>query len=232
VFSELCPFGPLLGNAQALSGPVEDSFREMAIKYGIWLLSGSMFEGAGDCVYNTASVIDPQGNIVGRYGKMSPFQTYQNNVASGDEFLVFDAPEIGRFGVYICYDMWFPETSRTLAKMEAEVILHPTMMDTIDRDVELSIARAIAVANQCYFFDVNGLGDGGVGSSIIVGPSGYVIHQADGAEETIPVEFPAYQKTAESETYLQGLGPLVKPERGANPELIIHEPIIEGEQPY
>jgi predicted amidohydrolase len=245
VFSELAAFGPLPGHAQPLPGPTEDSFREMAAKHQIWLLPGSMFEAAGDLVYNTASVIDPNGHVVGRYRKMFPFQPYENHVQPGSEFLVFDVPDVGRFGVSICYDMWFPETSRTLASMGAEVILHPTMTDTIDRDVELSIARATAVTNQCYFFDINGVGDGGVGSSIVVGPAGYIIHQAGGGEEMIPVEinlgrvrrerevgirslgqplksfrdrpvdFPVYSRTPESEAYLQSLGPLTKPHRGS-----------------
>ena len=84
--------------------------------------------------------------------------------------------------------MWFRETTRTLVAMGAEVILHPTMTDTIDRDVELSIARASAVTNQVYFFDVNGVGDGGVGRSIIVDPSGYVLHQAAAGAEIMPIE--------------------------------------------
>jgi predicted amidohydrolase len=245
VFSELAAFGPLPGHAQTLPGPAEDAFREMAAKHQIWLLPGSMFEAAGELVYNTASVIDPNGYVVGRYRKMFPFQPYENHVEPGTDFLVFDVPDVGRFGVSICYDMWFPETSRTLASMGAEVILHPTMTDTIDRDVELSIARATAVTNQCYFFDINGVGDGGVGSSIIVGPAGYIIHQAGGGEEMIPVEinlgrvrrerevgirslgqplksfrdrpvdFPVYSRTTESEAYLQSLGPLTKPHRGS-----------------
>ena len=245
VFSELAAFGPLPGHAQTLPGPAEDAFREMAAQHQIWLLPGSIFEAAGDLVYNTASVIDPNGHVVGRYRKMFPFQPYENHIEPGAEFLVFDVPDVGRFGVSICYDMWFPETSRTLASMGAEVILHPTMTDTIDRDVELSIARATAVTNQCYFFDINGVGDGGVGSSIIVGPAGYIIHQAGGGEEMIPVEinlgrvrrerevgirslgqplksfrdrpvdFPVYSRTTESEAYLQSLGPLTKPHRGS-----------------
>jgi len=245
VFSELAAFGPLPGHAQTLPGPAEDAFREMAAQHQIWLLPGSIFEAAGDLVYNTASVIDPNGHVVGRYRKMFPFQPYENHIEPGAEFLVFDVPDVGRFGVSICYDMWFPETSRTLVSMGAEVILHPTMTDTIDRDVELSIARATAVTNQCYFFDINGVGDGGVGSSIIVGPAGYIIHQAGGGEEMIPVEinlgrvrrerevgirslgqplksfrdrpvdFPVYSRTTESEAYLQSLGPLTKPHRGS-----------------
>ena len=245
MFSELAAFGPLPGNKQPLPGPAEAAFCEMAARHSVWLLPGSMFEDAGDRVYNTASVIDPYGTVVGRYRKMFPFQPYENHVAPGSDFLVFDVPSVGRFGVSICYDMWFPETSRTLAAMGAEVILHPTMTDTIDRDVELSIARATAVTNQCYFFDINGVGDGGVGSSIIVGPAGYVIHQAGGGEEMIPVEinldrvrreravgirslgqplksfrdrpveFPVYQHTHDTEAYLQSLGPLAKPHRGS-----------------
>ena len=97
-------------------------------------------------------------------------------------------PHVGRFGVSICYDMWFPETTRTLAALGAEVILHPTMTDTIDRDVELAIARASAVTNQVYFFDINGTEDGGVGRSIVIDPSGYVLHQAANGAELMPIE--------------------------------------------
>ncbi|MCB1758757.1 MAG: carbon-nitrogen hydrolase family protein [Gammaproteobacteria bacterium] len=244
VFSELAPFGPLHGNAQALPSPAEEAFCQMAAKHQVWLLPGSMFEKKDGLIYNTASVIAPDGSVVGRYRKMFPFLPYEEHVTPGKEFLVFDVPGVGRFGVSICYDMWFPETSRTLAAMGAEVILHPTMTDTIDRDVELSIARATAVTNQCYFFDINGVGEGGVGHSIIVGPAGYVIHKAGGGEEMIPVEinfdrvrrerevgirslgqplksfrdrpidFPVYQRAEQSESYLQSLGPLAKPHRG------------------
>ena len=56
--------------------------------------------------------------------------------------------------------------------MGAEVILRPTMTGTIDRDVELAIARATAVTNQCFVFDINGVGDGGNGRSIVCGPEG------------------------------------------------------------
>jgi transcriptional regulator with PAS, ATPase and Fis domain len=51
--------------------------------------------------------------------------------------------------------MWFPETTRTLAWMGAEVVIHPTMTNTIDRDLELAIARTNAAVNQCWFVDVN-----------------------------------------------------------------------------
>jgi predicted amidohydrolase len=257
VFSELAAFGPLPIHAQPLPGPAEETFCRMAAHHQIWLIPGSLFERAGDHIYNTAPVIDPNGYVIGRYRKMFPFRPYENKVESGTEFLVFDVPGVGRFGLSICYDMWFPETSRTLAAMGAEVILHPSLTDTIDRDVELTIARATAATNQCYFFDINGVGNGGVGSSIIVGPSGYVIHTAGGGEETIPVEinldrvrrerevgirglgqplksfrdrpveFPVYQHSGPGEAYLQSLGPLAKPERGSRAGLGEAQSIVE-----
>ena len=127
-------------------------------------------------------------------------------MAGGTEFCVFDVPGAGRFGVSICYDMWFPETTRTLAAMGAEVILHPTMTDTIDRDVELAIARASAAQNQVYFFDINGVGDGGVGRSIVCDPSGYVLHQADGGAEIVPINVDFERVRRERELGLRNLG--------------------------
>lgn len=106
----------------------------------------------------------------------------------GEGFCTFDVPGVAKFGVSICYDMWFPETIRTLVSMGAEVIMHPTMSGTIDRDIELSIVRAMASVNQCYFFDVNGLDTGGCGRSIVCGPDGRVLHQSEGTEEIIPLE--------------------------------------------
>jgi predicted amidohydrolase len=246
VFSELAPFGPLVTNAQAMPGPAEDRFCRMAQKHEIWLLPGSMFEKtkSGD-IYNTASVIGPDGSVAGRFRKMFPFRPYETEVAAGDEFLVFDVPDVGRFGVSICYDMWFPETTRTLAALGAEVILHPTLTGTVDRDVELAIARASAAQNQCFFFDINGLSDGGNGRSIIIGPDGDILHQAGTSPEMMPFEinlervsrsrevgirglgqqlksfrdrkvsFDLYQKPAEELAYLNTLGPLAKPTRAS-----------------
>jgi predicted amidohydrolase len=188
VFSELCAFGPLLYTAQEVPGLFEQEMQKMAVKYKIWLLPGSIFEKRDGLIFNTASVINPQGEIVSRYSKMFPFYPYEVGVTAGSEFCVFDVPRVGRFGVSICYDMWFPETIRTLAVMGAEVILHPTLTGTIDRDIELSIARAMASVNQCFLFDVNGLDTGGSGRSIICGPDGRVLYEAGSTEEIIPIE--------------------------------------------
>lgn len=240
VFSELAVRGPLSQYAQEFPNNDIQRFQEMAAKYGIWLLPGSMFEKVGNDIFNTAVVINPKGEVVGKYRKMFPFFPYEEGVTPGESFFTFDVPEVGKFGVSICYDMWFPETTRTLATMGAEVILHPTLTGTMDRDIELSIARATAAINQCYLFDVNGLGAGGIGKSIVCGPDGRILYEAGQIEEFIPIEldldrvkrsrergvlrlgqplksfrdhlssFEIYQKGAEH-PYLDSLGPLIKP---------------------
>ncbi|MBL0026721.1 MAG: carbon-nitrogen hydrolase family protein [Saprospiraceae bacterium] len=188
MFSELCAYGPLTNTAQPIPNNFEAEMQAIAKKYGIWLLPGSIFEQSEGKLYNTATVINPHGEIVNRYRKMFPFYPYETGVTPGQEYCVFDVPNVGRFGVSICYDMWFPETIRTLVTMGAEVIMHPTMSGTIDREIELSIVRAMASINQCYFFDVNGLDTGGSGRSIVCGPDGRVLHQSEGTEEIIPLE--------------------------------------------
>lgn len=245
LFSELAAYGPLPAQAQLPGGPTEIAFCELAARHQLWLVPGTYFERLGSVVYNTALVIDPAGSVVTRYRKMFPFRPFEVGVEPGTDFCVFDVPGIGRFGLSICYDMWFPETSRTLAAMGAEVILHPTMTDTIDRDVELAIARASAAINQCYFFDINGAAGGGVGRSIVIDPSGYVLHQAGSGGELMPieidlarvrreratglrglaqplktfrdraVEFGVYQRATFDQSYLDSLGPVAKPERGS-----------------
>lgn len=224
VFSELAAFGPIPSNAQEMPGPAEETFCEMAKQHGIWLIPGSMFERAGDRIYNTAPVIDPQGNVVTRYRKMFPFRPYERGISGGEEFAVFDVPDIGRFGVSICYDMWFPETTRTLVSMGAEVILHPTLTDTLDREIELSISRTNAAINQCYFFDVNGLGNGGYGRSIIIGPSGDVIHQATVAEEAMPIEIDLARVRRERGAGIHGLGQPLKSFRDRSVDFSVYRP--------
>ncbi|MEP7101489.1 MAG: carbon-nitrogen hydrolase family protein [Burkholderiales bacterium] len=191
LFSELAALGPKFGKAEPLPGPTEARLCGLARETGLWLIPGSLFEKTEEAgeerVYNTTPVINPQGEVIRRFRKLFPFRPYENGVAAGNEFCVFDVPEVGRFGVSICYDMWFPETTRTLAAMGAEVILHPTMTDTIDRDVELAIVRASAATNQVYFFDINGVGDGGVGRSIVCDPSGNIIHQSQVGAEIVPI---------------------------------------------
>ncbi len=188
VLGELCGFGASTDHAQCLPGDAETFLCDLARRHDLWLIPGSLYERCGETVYNTAPVIDPQGRVVARHRKLFPFAPYERNVAGGDDFVVFEVPGAGRFGVSICYDMWFPEVSRSLVALGAEVILHPTMTNTIDREVEIAIARANAATNQCYFVDINVAGDLGFGRSVVCGPGGEVIHQAGEGREVIAFE--------------------------------------------
>ncbi len=210
VFSELAACGSATKNAVPIPGPTEKAFQAMAARHKVWLVSGSHYEIAKDKIYNTASVINPAGEVVGRHRKLYPFLPYETGVTPGDQFLVFDVPDVGRFGVSICYDMWFPETSRQLVALGAEVLLHPTMTTTIDRDVELAIARATAATNQCFVIDINGAGDVGNGRSILVGPAGDILYQAGSSEELIPVEIDLDRVRRSRENGLRGLGQPLK----------------------
>ena len=211
LFSELAPFGPLTRYAQPFPNEVIDGFCEDARRHGVWLIPGSMFERAEDGrIYNTTVVIDPAGEIVAKYRKMFPFRPYEADVSAGTEFCVFDVPQVGRFGLSICYDIWFPETTRQLTSQGVEVLLHPVLTGTSDRDAELAIARATAAQFQCYVFDVNGLGAGGVGRSCVIDPSATVLHQSAGQEDLFPFEIDLDQVRRQRETGLRGLGQVLK----------------------
>ena len=225
VLGELSLFGPALNNAQPLPGRVEAALCDMARDTGLWLLPGSLHECQGGHIYNTAPVINPKGEVIARYRKMFPWLPYEQGVTAGAEFVVFEVPSVGRFGVSICYDMWFPETTRTLAWMGAEVILHPTMTTTIDRDLELSIVRTNAAVNQCYFIDINNAGRLGNGRSLAVGPDGQVIHQAGTAREFIPLELDLGQVRRSRKRGLLGLGQPLKSFRDST---VRFTPYLEG----
>lgn len=125
----------------------------------------------------------------------------------------------------------------------AEVIIHPTMTETIDRAQELIIAQTNAIVNQCYFVDVNNAGQLGNGRSIIVGPEGEILRQSGEVGEQVPftidlnrvrevrrygtlrlgqilksfrdtpIDFPCYRGKYEESPFMAALGPLTVPEK-------------------
>ena len=212
LFSELAPFGPLDRFALPPENDALERFRQAAARHRVWLIPGSLFlkNPEDGRVYNTAVVINPEGEIIRRYAKMFPFRPYESGIAAGTEFCVFDVPEVGRFGLSICYDMWFPETTRQLTSQGVEVLLHPVLTGTTDRDAELAIARATAAQFQCYIFDVNGLGAGGVGKSCVVDPTSMVLHQSAGQEDMFPIEVDLSMVRRQRETGMKGLGQVLK----------------------
>jgi predicted amidohydrolase len=188
VLPELAACGADRELAEPMPGPTEGRFCDSARRHGIWLIPGSLFEADGGMLYNTMPVIDPRGAVVARYRKLFPWLPYEDGTTPGSEFVVFDVPGVARFGVLNCYDLWFPEVARTLAWMGAEILLHPSLTSTIDRDPEIAMVRASAAQNQVFFFDVNLAGPLGVGQSCIAGPGGEVIYQAHKGREIIPLK--------------------------------------------
>jgi predicted amidohydrolase len=187
-----------------------------------------------------APVIDPSGKVVARYRKMFPFRPYEEGVTPGEAFCVVPIEGVGRIGVSICYDLWFPEITRSLVCLGAEALLVPSLTNTIDRDAELALARANAASNQCYVVNINAGAPLGLGKSIVCGPGGEIIHEAGSSFEAFPIEldldyvdrvrrrgwhglgqplksfrdaaidFPAYRRKGVPDA-LDALGPLAKP---------------------
>jgi predicted amidohydrolase len=185
-FSELCMSGPDKNQAMPISNPSVDQIMDWARKNKKWIIPGSVYEKEKDKIYNTALVISPEGKIVAKYRKLFPWRPLEETEA-GEDFCIFDIPGKGRFGLCICYDLWFPEVTRSLAWLGAEAVFCPTATYTSDRAQELIMARANAISNQLYLFNVNGLGVGGIGQSIFVDPEGRVL-QTSGAAEIIMTE--------------------------------------------
>jgi len=197
-------------NSGPVPGPQTDRFCTLARKTRQWIVPGSMWEIDDGKMYNTSVVISPDGDIVAKYRKMFPWLPYEAGTEAGDEFCVFEIPEVGRFGLCICYDMWFPEVARQLAWMGAEVIIQPTLTPTSDRPLELVMARANALFNQCYFVSVNGIGTWGGGRSTIVDPDGRILQEA-GTSQTFMTEMIDLDHTTRTREYgTLGLGQTLK----------------------
>jgi formamidase len=210
-------------NAQPIPGPLSERLCDLARKTGQWLVPGSMYELDGDKLYNTALVISPQGEIVTKYRKMFPWLPYESSTSPGDSFCTFDIPDVGRFGLCICYDMWFPEVSRSLTWMGAEVILQPTLTPTSDRELELVMCRANALFNQCYFVSVNGIGPWGGGRSTIIDPDGRILQEAN-TNQTFMTEIIDLDNVTRTREYgTLGLAQTLKQLRDADQRFPIYE---------
>ena len=174
VYPELHLYGDAIDDtnlAQPLDGELSNSLAELAGRLGVWLVPGTLLEATDGGMHNTAVVYSPQGELVASYRKCFPWRPYEP-YRPGTEFVVFDIPDIGRFGLSICYDTWFPELSRQLAWLGAEAIIAPTRTTTSDRAQELILTRANAIANQVYVLSVNMAAPTGVGQQPARRPRG------------------------------------------------------------
>jgi len=210
VFSELAVGGGGAHNDKYHLEKYEEKLSSLANELDIWLVPGSFYEKTEEGIFNTSPIFNNKGELVAKSQKIFPFLPYEVEVNSGEDICVFEIPNRGLIGVQICYDLWFPETSRALATKGAEVILHPSLTDTCDRDLEKSMVRATAVQQQCYYIDINAGGNQGCGQSIVVGPEGELIHEASIGEELMLVEVDFDKVRRVRERGVKGLGQPLK----------------------
>jgi predicted amidohydrolase len=135
-FPELFLTGPLdrssLGLAQKIPGPFTDALCELAARYGMHIIAGSMAEEDGGAYYNTSVLIDDAGAIIGKYRKMHLWCGEKILTTPGREPGLFDT-KWGKVGIEICWDMAFPELSKRLALDGARILFCPTLWTHDDR---------------------------------------------------------------------------------------------------
>ncbi|WP_211877078.1 carbon-nitrogen hydrolase family protein [Pseudarthrobacter albicanus] len=164
--------------AQPLDGPLVNELRQLAGDLKLWLVPGSICErGPQGQLFNTSLVLSPDGVLAASYRKIFPWRPFEP-YDPGDKFVTVDLPGFGRAGLSICYDAWFPEVTRQLAWMGADVIINVVKTTTPDRAQELILARANAIVNQVFMISINAAGPTGQGRSIIVDPEGAVLSEA------------------------------------------------------
>lgn len=174
---------PVAKNRHRVPGPLTERIGAVARRARRWIQAGSIYEAAGRRTYNTALLFSPDGSLVATYRKLFPWMPFEATDTGSAPPPVVDLPRVGKVGMMICYDGWFPEVPRSLAMRGAEVLLHPTLTSTPDREEEVVLARANAIANQCYVINVNGSLDVGGGRSVGVDPEGRVLFEGGSGEE-------------------------------------------------
>lgn len=173
-FDSQRPLPPLETVARGLDDPSFDRFADLAKELGIWLVPGSFYErGREGQVHNTAVVFSPEGERVASYRKIFPWRPLETT-APGGVFEVFELAGYGRVGISICYDIWFPEHTRHLAWMGADVVLNLVQTATSDREQEVTIVKGNAAMNQVWIASVNAAAPTGRGRSLVVDPNGCV----------------------------------------------------------
>jgi N-carbamoylputrescine amidase len=186
--------------AETVPGPTTDALGKIAGELGVVLIA-SLFEKRAPGVYhNTAAVIGADGRYLGAYRKMhipdDPLYYEKFYFTPGDlGFRVFPTP-MGKVGVLVCWDQWFPEAARLTALRGAEILFYPTAIGwhpsekaefgRAQHESWELIQRSHALANGCYVVSVNRTGhegepSGGIefwGQSFVADPTGAVIARA------------------------------------------------------
>ena len=200
--------------AESIPGPGTDYYGELARRHGIVLVT-SLFERRSAGLYhNTAVVFEKDGTIAGKYRKMhipdDPAYYEKFYFTPGDlGFHPIDT-SVGRLGIQVCWDQWYPEGARLMALQGAELLIYPTAIgyessDTPEeqerqREAWTTVQRGHAVANGLPVIAVNRVGHepdpsaqtNGItfwGSSFVAGPQGEFLFRASkDKEENVVVE--------------------------------------------
>jgi predicted amidohydrolase len=162
---------------------------EIAQEKGVTIIAGSLPLRHAGKVYNSAVVIDHQGQVAAHYDKIHLFSMTgeERFFAPGSARTIFSLGDTTA-GLAICYDLRFPELFRALTLDGAQIIFLPAVWPLARKDHWHTLIRARAIENQVYFCAVNCVGhyrgSDFYGHSLLVGPSGETI-AGGGAEEAI-----------------------------------------------
>ena len=195
--------------AQPIPGPATAILAEVAKEEKIVIVATIFEERAPGLYHNTAVVFDKDGSIAGKYRKMhipdDPGFYEKYYFTPGDLGFTPIETSIGKLGVLICWDQWYPEAARLMALAGAEILIYPTAIgwDPEDTSEEqqrqlkawITIQRAHAVANGIPVISCNRIGfekapdsEAGInfwGNSFIAGPQGEFIEQANDSESKL-----------------------------------------------
>ncbi|MBP5380749.1 MAG: carbon-nitrogen hydrolase [Bacteroidaceae bacterium] len=200
--------------AEPIPGPSTAFYGQLAKQYGIVLVTSLFERRAAGLYHNTAVVFDTDGSIAGKYRKMhipdDPAYYEKFYFTPGDLGFQPIQTSLGRLGVQVCWDQWYPEGARMMALNGADLLIYPTAIgyessDTPEeqqrqREAWMTVQRGHAVANGLPVITVNRVGHepdpsgqtAGIqfwGSSFVCGPQGEILHQASqSAEENTVVE--------------------------------------------
>ena len=129
--------------AEPIPGPSTEYFAQLAKRHRLYIVAG-LVERDGNTIYNVAALVGPEGNFVGKYRKVClPRGEITEGLTPGHEYPVFDTP-LGKIGMMVCYDGFFPEVARQLTNHGAEIIAWPVW------GCNPLLARARACENHVY----------------------------------------------------------------------------------
>ena len=194
--------------AEPIPGPVTEAFGKLAAELGVVLVL-SLFEQRAPGIYhNTAVVVESDGSLAGIYRKMhipdDPGYYEKFYFTPGDTDFVPIATSLGKLGVLVCWDQWYPEAARLMALRGADLLIYPTAIGYDHRDSASeksrqldawqTIQRSHAIANGLPVVAVNRVGfeadwtgqTPGIafwGKSFVAGPQGELLYEA-GTEPT------------------------------------------------